>query len=793
MESSIGKWSKESEEEVWKEWQSSEPYAFDAKSEKPVYSIDTPPPYVNTPIHIGHATTYTLMDMFARFRRMSGYNVLFPLGLDKNGLPIEIAAEKKFNVRLRNVEREKFIEMCRQVLEEAGRVSINSFARLGIGFNSWKVGTSLGEIYETDSADYRALTQATFIDLWNRKLIYEDERINNYCPGCQTTLADAEVEYAELNTFFNSIVFIVKETGEKIMIGTTRPELIATCGMVIFHPDDERHRHLEGKTAVTPIYGREAPIKAHPSASMEKGTGLVMMCSMGDTADIRFFREMELHPVIAIGSNGKMNSNSGFLEGMKVTEARKAIIERLKSENLLANQVQELHRTPVCERSKEPIEFISMKEFYVKQVEFKDKMLQLAKKLKFYDGSSRQMLVDWINSISIDWPISRRRYYATEVPLWHCKKCDAVAVPPKGKYYQPWKDPSPIGKCKKCSGSEFRGEERVLDTWFDSSNSPLYILMHSKNDEFFKKNFPCTLRPQGKDIIRTWLYYTILKCFLLTGKLAFRDAWINYHVVDEKGHKMSKSKGNVIDPQLILDKYGAEPFRLWCAVEGNLEKTDFKCSYERIEAAGKTIIKLWNAARFISMFEPPKEKPALQPLDEWIIYELNSVTFDSEKGFGKYDFHSPAIKIRHFLWEIFASHYLELVKSRAYNQNNSFTKEEQDSALYTLHHCLDTILKLLAPIIPMVTFRLYKDLRERDIHFEQFPKASKQAKPKFSGAELVELNSMIWKAKKDKGLSLKAEVKLAILPKKLMAIEKDLIATHGIKSVKWRAKAGIEF
>ncbi|MFQ5648098.1 MAG: class I tRNA ligase family protein, partial [Candidatus Aenigmatarchaeota archaeon] len=246
------RWDKELETPIYKEWKRKGVYRFDKAGKKPIYSIDTPPPYVNRPIHIGQATCYVLMDMFARFRRMNGCNVLFPLGLDRNGLPIEMAAERRFNIRLNEVPRQEFLKKCEVVLKEASLASTESFLRLGISFNSWNLGTGIGDVYETDSPEYRALTQATFIDLWKKDLIYEDTRINNWCPGCQTTLADAEIEYADLPTIFNDVVFKVKETGKRIVIATTRPELICTCGMVIFNPKDERYKHLAGKTAITP-------------------------------------------------------------------------------------------------------------------------------------------------------------------------------------------------------------------------------------------------------------------------------------------------------------------------------------------------------------------------------------------------------------------------------------------------------------------------------------------------------------------------------------------------------------
>jgi valyl-tRNA synthetase len=787
------RWKKDLETEIYEEWKKGQVYRFQKDSEKPVYSIDTPPPYVNTPVHIGQATTYVMMDMFARFRRMTGSNVLFPLGLDRNGLPIEMEVEKRFECRLCFTDREKFIELCHQVLEESSVKTQESFLRLGIGFNSWEYGEGIGDVYMTDSPEYRALTQETFIDLWNKGLIYEAERINNFCPGCQTTIADSEIEYKELATFFTDIIFKVKETGEKIVIGTTRPELVSTCGMVIFNPEDERYKHLEGKTAVSPIFEREIPIKPHPMAEIEKGTGLVMMCSAGDTSDIRFFMEMRLDPVIAINSDGTMNEHAGFLKGLPVKEARNKMIEELKSRDLLVNQEMINHRTPICERSKDEVEFIEMPEFYLKQMDFKDKMRELTFEMDFYAPESRQILLSWIDAVSIDWPISRRRYYATEIPLWYCEGCGEPILPPKGRYYQPWREDPPFETCPKCGKSEFRGEERVFDTWFDSSITPLNILKYSRDEEFFEKNSPCSLRPQGKEIIRTWLYYTVLKDYLLTGKTIFKDVWINYHIVDEKGHKMSKSLGNIIDPKDILERFGAEPFRMWAAIEGNLVKTDFRCSFDRIDGAQKTITKLWNVARFISMFsdEAGDDSITLPEADMWIIEEINKLIEFSRESYENYDFHAPATRIKHFIWETFASHYIELVKNRAYNKDERFSPEEQRASHFTLHFVLERILLLLAPIIPFITFRIYKDLKGEDVHFKDFPEPGKRFKQAFSSDDIEELNSLVWKSKKESGLSLREGVKELLIPEKFKGIEKDIIHMHNVSKLTYSGKVEV--
>ncbi len=785
-------WSKDLEKPLYEEWKHKKKYKF-VDNGSPIFSIDTPPPYVNTPIHVGHAFTYTLMDMFARFHRMIGHNVLFPLGLDRNGLPIEVAAEKRFGISIIDVSREEFLEMCRKILEETSTESIDSFLKLGISFNSWELGNDIGDIYYTDSQEYRTLTQATFIELWKRGLIYEDKRINNFCPGCRTTLADAEVEYEEKPSIFADIKFRVKN-GEDIIIATTRPELICTCGAIIYHPDDERYKQLKGHKAVTPIFGKEVPILAHPMADPQKGSGLEMMCSAGDQSDIRFFREMKLKPVIAINADGTMNENAGFLKGLTIKEARKKIMDDLKERNLLVTLKKIMHRTPICERSKDEIEFIEMSEFYLKQLEIKEDMKKIADQINFYSPKSRQLLADWINSINIDWPISRRRYYATEIPLWYCSSCGYVFVPEPGNYYQPWRESPPLKKCPSCGSAHFRGEERVFDTWFDSANSPLYILQFHKDEEFFKNNFPCSLRPQGKEIVRTWLYYTLLKSHLLLKKPAFRDVWIHYHIVDESGRKMSKSVGNIIDPHEIIEKFGAEPFRLWCALEGNLEKDDLRCSFERINSVTKTLTKLWNVAAFVAQFDleiikvkeldPGLLDITLTDMDKWIIYEINSIIKFSRECCEKYDFHNPAIRIRNFLWETFASHYIELVKNRAYNQNNKFDDYEQKSAIFTLHYCLSNTLKLLAPVVPFVTEVLYKEIYKADVHNE-FPKHMILEEPRIKTGDIMELDNKIWKTKKDNGLSLKSEIKELTVPEKFSCIEKDIAATHNVLKIKY--------
>ncbi len=786
-------WSKEWEKPILEKWRSENVYKFDLTGKKPVFSIDTPPPYVNSPVHMGHASTYSIMDFFARYKRQTGHRVLFPLGMDRNGLPIETAAEKKFKVRLHQVEREKFLEMCKSVLNESSSTSVETFFRLGHSYNSWKVGKEIGDMYETDSVEYRTLTQDTFIDLWNKGLVYEDSRLNNYCPGCRTTLADSEIERVEKETFLNHVIFEETASKEKLTIATTRPELLCTAAIIIFNPTDKRYTHLEGKKARVPIYDFEIPIISHPMANPSFGSGLVYMSrSAGDTDAIRFLIEMEITPQSCIDETGKMTEVAGFLQGLKTKEAREKIVEEMKAKGLLSKQEKIMHAVPICERSKDIIEFITMPELYVKQTHVKKQMMDIAEELTFYDPSSRQILLDWITNIKIDWPISRRRYYGTEIPLWYCEKCKHPHVPFKGNYVQPWKQKCPLRECEKCGHSSFVGETRVFDTWFDSSNSGAYILGKGRNEDFFKKSLPCTLRPQGKEIIRTWLYYSLLKHYLLHDQRLFENAWINYHVLDEKGIKMSKSLGNVIDPQEVIEKYGAEPFRLWVATEGNLSRTDISCSYQRIEGAGKTLTKFWNVAKFVSGFERPRTKPPLQPMDEWIVHELNNVIENTQNGFESYDYFTPATNMRHFLWEMFASHYIELVKNRAYNESGKFSEEEMNAAKWTLHYCVETLLQLFSPIIPLFTQHVYHELYEKDVHALAFPIKMKVGTPAFSTEALLDYDSQIWKAKKDNGGSLKNPMKSVTFPQEFESVQKDLLFAHSIQAISFGTEFKLE-
>jgi valyl-tRNA synthetase len=780
-------WNPELESIIFQKWQEDEIFKFNEKSSKSVYSIDTPPPYVNTPIHIGQAYTYVWMDIFARYWRMNGWNVLFPMGLDKNGLPVEVQTEKTFGISMHDVPRADFIEKCRQILKESGDSSIHTFKRLGLSCNSWELKHKIGGRYETDDPEYRKLTQETFIALWKKGLIYEDEKTTNYCSVCGTTISDAEVEYKEEKTILSYIEFKIKETGKKITIATTRPELLCSCRTIIFNPDDERYKNLEGKNAVVPIYNNTIKILPHPYAKQDFGSGLVMICSFGDYGDIRILRELKLDPIYAINDKGRMNKNAKAYEGLTVKEARNRIIEDLKAQNLIVKQEKILQRHPICWRSKNPVEFVPMKEYYLKQVEFRNEVFKMAQQMRIFAPESKQILIDWINSIDIDWVISRRRYYGTEIPLWYCKECKQPYVPEPGRYYQPWKEKAPTDKCDKCGCKTFFGEERTFDTWFDSATSEVYILGYLWNKKFFNKNFPCELRPQGKEIVRNWLYFTLLKSFLLFGKAPFKNVWIHMHVVEERGKKMSKSDGNVIDPKDVIKNFGSEAFRLWSSLEGNITKGDIRYSPDRIKGTAKFLTKIWNIARFISSFPQVSGKYEFKPLDKMIFAKLNEIIKECRKGYETMNVFQTATSLRKFTWNVFADHYIEAVKSRAYNKNQTFSPIEQKGGLIALNKCLATILKLLAPICPFITEVIWGELFSKEsVHLQNFPKENPEWK-KYSGemfSDFIDFNNCVWRHKKENKLSLSQGLEGSIYTTlKLQPIMEDLKGMHKIKNL----------
>ena len=748
-------------------WRKEDTYRFEPGAEN--YTIDTPPPYPSgRPWHIGAAAHYAQIDMIARTARMSGKNVYFPVGIDRNGLPVELYTEKKHGIRMQETERGRFLELCREALDDLEEEMILTMRNLGLSGD-------LDGHYRTDSKEYRALTQATFIRLWRDKRVYSATRPTNYDWVSGTTIADAEISYLELPSKLVHMKF--EHDGGSITVASTRPELLCACRAVIVNPEDERYSGAVGRAVRVPLTGAEVPVRAHSSAKRDFGSGAVMICSYGDQHDVALFREMGLEEVRAVGTDGRMTEAAGKYSGLRPKKAREAVIADLEEAGLVEKTEQITHRTPVSERTKTPVEIVPLEEYYVRQTDRVEQLRSVSDLVEFRPERHRQILHNWLDSIAIDWPVSRRRYYGTEIPVWYCSGCGEPHVPEPGRYYQPWREECPAKSCAKCGGSEFRGEERTFDTWMDSSVSPLFVSRYGRDEEFFRATYPASLRPQAKDIVRTWLYYTLLRCTELTGRVPWSEAWIMGYGLDERGLKMSKSRGNAIDPLPLIEKMGADTFRFWSAGEIG-HGSDFRCNEQKIESTKKFLSKLWNVARLVSGFERrgPGEP---QDADRWIMAELDRLVAECRKGYSEYNFFVPAVAVREFVWNVFAAHYLEMVKKRAYGEVSG--EAGRDAAVDTMHRVLSSVLRLLAPIAPFITEHLWQELYSdgQSIHLQELPSPSGHPGPPVSGERIYAFNSSVWNAKKERGLSLKDPIDVEV-PHELRGVAADLRAMHNL-------------
>lgn len=780
------RWSIDYEKELIKTWEEEGLYkpSLDPEDPRPVIAIDTPPPYASGKWHVAGAAHYAQIDMIARYFRLKGYNVVVPFYADRNGLPVEVQVEKTYGIYAHEMAktpegREKFLSLCREFLDKAEAEIVNVWRRMGCSFDYWRDGT--------DSPKYRVMTQATFIELFKRGLIYEDHRPVRWCPRCRTTLAEAEVEYREEEGYLYYIVYKLKDDGRDLVVATTRPELLAGCAALAYNPDDERYRGLKGKKAVAPIYGHEVEILEHPAVDPNYGTGLMMICSFGDEDDVRLFNELGLKPKWLINPDGTMRPEAGPIAGLPVEEARRKIVELLEKEGLLVKKERIVHKIPICWRCKTPLQIIYRREYFLKQLEFKEDIKRIASEIDFRPEMHRRKLYDWIDSISMDWPISRDRYYGTEIPLWTCRRCGAKLVPEAGEYYQPWRMEPPWEKCPECGAPKeyLEGEKRVFDTWFDSSISVLYVTQWMRDKRFFEKAIKNALRPQGQDIIRTWLYYSLLRVYQLTGRRAFRWVRITGMGLDPKGRPMHKSLGNVIDPDPVIEEYGADAFRFWSAIASKLGY-DYRFDENKIKTGRNFVTKLWNLARFVSAFPEPEEY-TLQPLDRAFIALQDSYLEEVDEAYNGLDVYEPISKLYEFAWDIYASHYVELAKNRAYNRDSAYTREEQESAWAALHIMLRRTLIALSPIMPFVTDYAFRKLYGSSVHLQRYPE------PVYHGEErerlagiarrVIELNKAIWGYKRERGLKLSQPIEDAVVyaPKELESVLPDIIAMHKVK------------
>ena len=709
-------------EEKWqRRWEETGIYRFDWNDTKrPVYTIDTPPPYPSGDFHMGNALNHTYFDIVARFKRMRGYNVLFPQGFDCHGLPTEVETEEHYNIKKTDISPDEFVKLCNQFVDKYIDIMRTAIKRLGCSID-WTTE------YQTRNPDYWRRTQLSFIKLYKKDYIYQGTFPVNWCPRCETAIADAEVEHQPKQGQIHTIKFPL-ENGNHIKIATTRPELLSSCVAIAVHPEDNRHKHHIGKQAQIPTTKRTVKIITDDMVDPEFGTGIVMICTYGDKADVKAVKTRKLTNIMSINENGKMTKEAGKYAGMTVEEAKKAIITDLKQQGLLEKTEPLQQEVGQCWRCHTPIEILERKQWFMKTRQLTPKVEKTANQIKWYPDYMKARLIDWAKSLDWDWVISRQRIFATPIPIWYCKNCGEIILaeedwPP----IDPRKEQPKIEKCPKCSHNQFTPETDVLDTWFDSSIScAVHAGWPDRKD--WKQRFPADVHPSGTDIIRTWAYYLMVRNLALFNQTPYKSCLINGMVLGTDGRMMHKSLGNYVATPEVFNKYGADASRQWAAA-GGATGSDIPFRWPDVEYAWRFLIKLWNAARFASHnlkdYKPEETPPQLELLDRWLLSNLEKITVEVTAALDTCQFNTALEEIRNFTWHQFCDSYVEAIKHRLYKPEE-YGEKRKKAAQHTLYTAIYRILQLLAPIIPHLTEEIHQhmyadNMKHKSIHTSPWP------------------------------------------------------------------------
>jgi valyl-tRNA synthetase len=752
----------EMEPRIQKFWEDEEVFRFQKDSNAPIYSIDTPPRTLSGTIHMGHAMSYSQMEFIARYKRMRGYNVFFPMGFDDNGLATERYVEQKYAVDAKEMSREDFIDLCLKETVIGGQYFREVWTSLGISCD-WTT------LYSTIDEHCRRVAQRSFIELYNKNRLERKEDPITWCPLCETAIAQAELEDKTERTFLTTIKFMCDE--DILPIATTRPEFLAACVAVVVHPEDHRYKNLPGKKARVPLFGHQVPIITDDRVDMSFGTGIVMICTFGDKTDVEWWRDYELETRIIIKKNGTMNERSGPYEGLTLKKAQKQILKDLKENNLILNQETMEHTVNAHERCHTPVEFVIAKQWFVNVMDLKKELIERGKEITWYPEYMGKRYESWVENLRWDWCISRQRYYGIPFPVWYCKKCEKIMLADeKDLPVDPVNDDPP--RSCECGSEEFEPETDVLDTWFTSAHTPQIAARWAEPDSMMDLLFPMSLRSQAHDIIRTWAFYTIVKAMLHHNSVPWFNAMISGHGLDEKGKGMHASRGNVVLSLDMVRKHSADAVRWW-ASEARLGE-DLLFKEKDVVKGYRLCVKLWNAAKLVSshLEEEPK-KAALREVDTWLLGRLDTVIREATDHFDVYEYSRAKALIETSFWHEFCDNYLEIVKYRLYGKKD-------EAALYTLYHALLTYLKLLSPYVPHVTEEIYQTIyaeweKDKSIHSSAWPEPVGIEESKL-GQMIVDIISALRRWKSDRGLPLNR-----LLPRVKLYTREDLGDLQDIK------------
>ena len=760
-------------EKAWEQkWEDEDIYKYIGDGSRPRYIIDTPPPYPTGAIHLGHVLNWVYIDMNARYRRQKGYDVLFPQGWDCHGLPTEVKVEETHGIKKNDVSRAQFRQYCIDL-------TTKNIASMKADMKAMGYSQDWTREFVTMNPEYMKRTQYSFLKMYEDGLIYQGKHPVNWCPRCQTAIAFAEVEYSDNTTFLNYVNFppavedsyndiaSSQESGkqadpkeEGILIATTRPELMSACVAVVIHPEDERYTHLLGKYVEVPLSHQKVKIIADEEVDPEFGTGAVMICTFGDKTDVSWVQKYDLEVIDVIDDSGTLTAAAGRYEGMDLQTCKKQTIEDLDSEGYLLKKEQVDQNVGQCWRCKTPVEILLKEQWFVAVRDLIEKTKVAANEMNWVPEHMKSRMINWADSMEWDWCISRQRIFATPIPVWYCKDCGKVILPEvEDLPIDPTVD-KPKHACE-CGCEEFVPEVDVLDTWMDSSISPLSIA--GWPDEDYVNHFPSDIRPQGHDIIRTWAFYTTLRCIALTGQKPFDDIVINGMVFGEDGNKMSKSRPEfVVGPEEVIEKYGADSLRTWAA--NSVPGSDVIFDWKDIKHGYRFLRKFWNAFRFISMQIFDEEisyddvKDNLGPIDLWILSKLNNLNRTVDEAFAEYNFAETITSIERFFWHDFCDEYIEAVKYRLYTD---VSDESRRAAKYTLRTVVETSLKLLAPIAPFFTEEVYQYFSDESIHTTSWPEVYDELineEMENKGETTVELIDEVRRFKSSAKIPLNAEL-----------------------------------
>jgi valyl-tRNA synthetase len=702
------------EERARARWEDTGIYRFDPDAPGAVFSVDTPPPYVSAShLHVGHAMSYAQAEFIVRYQRMRGRNVFYPMGFDDNGLPTERYVEQKYEINKARTTRSEFRKLC---LEETAKTAADYerfWRKLGLSVD-WRLR------YSTIDDHCRRTAQLSFLDLYRKDRIYRSEEPVFWDPSMQTSLAQADLETITRNSTLYDIAFAAPD-GRDLVISTTRPELIPACVALYFNPEDERYASFAGHDAIVPVTGHEVPILSDEDVRTDFGTGLMMVCTFGDGADVQRWKRDGLELRLGLDAAGRLTDIAGEYAGLDVDTARKRIVADLEAAGALRGSQKIEQQVSVAERTQRPVEFQMRPHWFVRVLDLTEELLARSAELEWFPDYMKVRLDRWIEGLKYDWNITRQRFYGVPFPVWYCAGCGVPALATEEQLpVDPLESPPPVDACPKCGATEFTGDPDVMDTWMTSSMTPQINSnwAHSA-DRVAASSLPMTLRVQAFEIIRTWLFYSVMKAHLHNDTIPWDDVMISGWGLNENGKKFSKRDleakkpgvFNKYDPEDVIDKYGADALRFWAA--GSHLGHDLRYHEEDVKTGRKLVLKLWNIARLVEQYAPDFSPADLVPIaertpeDRWIVSRLQRVLPAVSHGFDKYDYAIAREHLDQFFWTEFADDYVELVKDRFWNEA-SYTEELRASARSTLWETLRTLLGLYAPFLPFVTEELYQ-------------------------------------------------------------------------------------